>query len=87
VFLVLRLFGRPMRLMRIMATVVFIAILVLPPTAPYLGITGLPFDKFPMLLGLPIVWWLAALTVVMGVVATLYEWLKTLLRWPEPPVQ
>jgi hypothetical protein len=51
VFLILRLFGRPIRLMRIMVTVVFIAILVLPPAAPYLGITGLPFDEFPMFLG------------------------------------
>lgn len=75
-FLILRLFGRPIRLMRIMVTVVFIAILVLPPAAPYLGITGLPFDEFPMFLGLPILWWLAAFAVVMVGVAMLYEWLK-----------
>jgi hypothetical protein len=86
VFLVLRLFGRPMRLMRIMATVVFIAILVLPPTAPYLGITGLPFDAFPMFLGLPIVWWLAAFTVAFLGVMMLYEWLRNVRR-SEPPVQ
>jgi hypothetical protein len=76
VFLILRLFVRPIRLMRIMVAVVFIVILVLPPVAPYLGITGLPFDEYPMLLGLPIVWWLAAFTVVIGGVATLYEWLN-----------
>jgi len=41
----------------------------------------LPFDEFPMLLGLPIVWWLAAFTVVIGGVATLYEWLKGQWSW------
>jgi hypothetical protein len=82
VFLAFRLLGRPVRFMRVLVTVVLLGSVIVPPLAPYFGITGLPFDPFPMFLGLPIVWWLAAFAVVSVGVAALYEWLNR----PGPPV-
>jgi hypothetical protein len=83
VYLILRLFGRPIRFMPIMMTVVILWILIVAPLAQYFGITGLPFP--PMVLGLPIVWWWAIFGVVIVGGSSLYNWLKSRFRRAEPP--